>query len=144
MVRALDGRGAPTRLADKLAELYPSLRLEQPRTIVAAYNERLFEYSTLTPLVMSCAEEGDAVCRAILERAAAHLLELLMPLRRHFSRRPIPLALLGGMLENHTVLAQLFRERLAQVPEYRLQKPKGTALEGALSLAYRLLKEKEP
>ncbi|GBD07573.1 N-acetylmuramic acid/N-acetylglucosamine kinase [bacterium HR21] len=144
VVRALDGRGQPTCLAQKLAELYPSIRLEQPRTIVAAYNERLFEYPTLTPLVMACAQEGDAVCRAILERAAAHLVELLLPLRRHFPRRPIPLSLLGGMLENHTLLARLFREQLAGVPDYRLQAPKGTSLDGAFALADRLLSEKEP
>jgi N-acetylglucosamine kinase-like BadF-type ATPase len=141
VVRALDGRGQPTRLAQKLAELYPSIRLEQPRTIVAAYNERLFDYPVLTPLVMACAEEGDAVCHSILVRAADHLVELLLPLRRHFRRRPIPLALLGGMLENHTLLAQLFRERLAQIPDYRLQLPHGTALDGALAMARRLVAE---
>lgn len=141
VVRALDGRGEPTLLAQKLAELYPSIRLEQPRTIVAAYNERLFEYPVLTPLVMACAEQGDPVCRSIIVRAAEHLVELLLPLRRHFPQRPIPLALLGGMVENHTLLAQLFRERLSALTDYRLQPPKGSALEGALAMARRLARE---
>ncbi len=141
VVRALDGRGQPTALAHKLAEVYPAIRLDQPRTIVAAYNERVFDYPVLTPLVMACAEEGDPVCRQILERAAQHLLELLLPLRRHFQRRPIPLALLGGLLENHTLLAQLFREHLAHIAEYRLQPARGTAIDGALAMAWRLLAE---
>ncbi|MCS6965697.1 MAG: hypothetical protein NZ473_02875 [Candidatus Kapabacteria bacterium] len=141
VVRALDGRGRPTRLAEKLAEFYPGIQLAQPRTIVAAYNERLFDYPVLTPLVMACAEEGDAVCQDIIAQAAEHLVELLLPLRKHFSRRPIPLALLGGMLENHTLLARLFRERLVQVVEYRLQSPRGTALDGALAMAQQLIGE---
>lgn len=141
VVRALDGRGRPTRLAERLAQLYPSIRLEQPRTIVAAYNERLFDYPTLTPLVMSCAEEGDEVCYGILERAADHLVELLLPLRQAFAERPISLALLGGMLENHTLLARLFRERLQRIAEYRLQPPQGTPLDGALAMGRRLLEE---
>lgn len=143
VVRALDGRGQPTQLAQKIAECYPSIRLEQPRTIVAAYNERVFDYPSLTPLVMACAEEGDAVCYQIIVRAAHHLVELLLPLREHFPKRPIPLALLGGMLENHTVLAKLFRDQLRQVQDYRLQRPRGTAIDGALSMAWRLLSEEE-
>lgn len=141
VVRALDGRGQPTQLAEKLAALYPAVQLEQPRTIVAAYNERVFDYPVIAPLVMACAGEGDAVCRQILERAAQHLLELLLPLRARFQQRPIRLALLGGLLENHTLLARLFRERLAHVPDYRLQPAQGTALDGALAMAWKLLAE---
>jgi glucosamine kinase len=135
VVRALDGRGRPTQLTERLAALYPEIRPDQPRTIVAAYNERLFDYPTLTPLVMACAAAGDEVCREILVRAAHHLAELLRALLRHFPTRPVPLVLMGGMLENHTPLAELFRRELQRLPEYALQPAQGTALEGALRMA---------
>jgi hypothetical protein len=130
VVRALDGRGRPTQLTERLAALYPEIRPDQPRTIVAAYNERLFDYSTLTPLVMACAAAGDEVCREILVRAAHHLAELLRALLRHFPTRPVPLVLMGGMLENHTPLAELFRRELQKLPEYALQPAQGNGAGG--------------
>ncbi|MGA2296056.1 MAG: BadF/BadG/BcrA/BcrD ATPase family protein, partial [FCB group bacterium] len=65
VARALDGRGNPTVLTKQLTELFPTININQPRTIVKAYAERNFEYQMLTPIVMKAAEKGDKVCQDI-------------------------------------------------------------------------------
>ena len=74
VVRALDGRSKYTKIATIIAELYPTINLAVPRTIVKAYSERAFEYQNLTPFIMKAAEDGDEVSLEIITRAANRLL----------------------------------------------------------------------
>jgi glucosamine kinase len=141
IVRAIDGRGNETILAKMFAELFPTIDLDQPRTIVKAYADRSFEYQMLTPLVMECAEKGDVVCMEIMQRASYHLMELFEALCPHFKIKTIPVAMLGGMVENKTILENLLNKRIKENPKYERIKPKGNALDGAISIGIRLIEE---
>jgi len=133
--RAMDGRGKKTILAKKFAELIPTINLKEPRTIVKAYAERNFEYQLLTPLVMQAAESGDKVCLEIIKRATSHLMELLVPLSKNYKTKVIPVALMGGVVENDTLLADLLIKEIKKNKKYKLVTPKGNALDGAISFA---------
>lgn len=139
--RAIDGRSEKTILSKKFAELIPTIDLKEPRTIVKAYSERNFEYQLLTPLVMQAAEKGDKVCLDIVKRASAHLMELLVPLSKKFRTKVIPVALMGGVVENDTLLADLLKKEIKKNKRYKLVEPKGNALDGAISFAKDLIEK---
>ncbi|MES2765332.1 MAG: BadF/BadG/BcrA/BcrD ATPase family protein [Bacteroidota bacterium] len=139
VVRSLDGRGAKTEFADVLAANYPMVDLANPRTIVSAYGERVFEYHNLTPLVMECAEKGDEVCLDIVRRAAFHLNELVEALSARFKTQPLKIALMGGMLESDTLLSKLLREKVDKNSALSIVKPKGSALDGALAIGQKVM-----
>lgn len=143
VVRALDGRGKPTKLTNLLAELFPTINIEQPRTIVKAYLERSFEYQMLTPSVMKCAEENDEVCLEIIQRSSYHLMELLEAIQVNFKSKTIPVALMGGIIDANTLLAKLLDDRIKNHPKFTRIKPKGNALDGAISLGMKLIQEME-
>lgn len=139
VVRALDGRGAQTEFAEVLAAHYPMVDLSNPRTIVSAYGERVFEYHNLTPHVMQCAEKGDEVCLEIIQRAAVHLNELIEALSKRFKNQPVKIALMGGMLESDTLLSKLLHEKIDSNPALTIVKPNGSALDGALAMGQKVI-----
>ncbi|MBS1536754.1 MAG: hypothetical protein JST20_03275 [Bacteroidetes bacterium] len=145
IVRAVDGRSKSTKLFDMLAERYPMVKKDRPRTIVSAYSERIFEYHSLTPMVMKCAEDGDDVCYSIIETSAQHLVDGILAVRRQFSnsKEKVEIACMGGMIENDTLLSRLLYQILGKEKNIKVVKPYGSALEGALSMAFKLLNEYE-
>jgi N-acetylglucosamine kinase-like BadF-type ATPase len=141
IVRALDGRGKPTKLSGIFNDLFPTIDFERPRTIVKAYSERNLEYHMLSPSVMACAEEKDEVCLEIIHRAAFHLMELLEVLQKSFKTSSVPVALMGGVIDSKTLLADILYERINNHKKLKLVKPLGTALDGGLTIGTRLIKD---
>ncbi len=141
VVRAIDGRGRPTIMTERIESLYPTISLKEPRTIVKAYAERAFEYHMLTPHVMECAVEGDEVCLDIIKRSSRHLSELPDALLKSFKQKTVDLSLMGGIIEANTLLAGLLIEEIKKNERLNLVAPKGTALDGALSMAAAMVEE---
>ena len=88
----------------------------------------------LSPLVMKCATEDDKVCLDIINRSADHLLELPEALQKEFKNKTVDVALLGGIVENDTLLSKLLKEKVEKSKKLNLVEPKGTALHGALAI----------
>ena len=141
VVRALDGRGQSTKLTEIIAEISPIINLDEPRTIVKAYNEGSFQYHTLTPAVMQCAEQNDTVCKEIIIRSAKHLVELPMALERHFKTQKVNVALMGGIIDADTLLSKLLIEEISKIDRLNLITPKSTALDGAIKIGIEMLNE---
>lgn len=143
LVRHFDGRGKPTKLADVMLAKYPSIKPEQPRTLVTAFNERTFDYQAVTPLVMQCALENDEVCHEIIQRSCRHLLEMVDTLyQRYFTaQKKVPIACVGGIMEADTMLAHMVHDGLNKHPHLKVVKPKALPLEGAVRLARAMLAE---
>ncbi|HRP02740.1 MAG TPA: BadF/BadG/BcrA/BcrD ATPase family protein [Candidatus Kapabacteria bacterium] len=141
VVRAIDGRGETTVLIDKLSELYPTINLEEPRTIVKAYAERAFEYQMLTPYIMQAAENNDAVCLEIIQRAAKRLVELPKAIKKKTAKKSINIALLGGIIEANTLLKNILEDEIKKIEGLELIEPKGTPIDGAIYLAGKMIEQ---
>lgn len=98
-VRAADGRGRPTRL---LQAILDDWALSEPELLL----QRVYPdgdkaaIARLAPLVLRCAEAGDAVALAIARRAALELAVAAQTVSRRlgFTAEPLPVALGGGLL----------------------------------------------
>lgn len=143
IVRAIDGRGKPTMITKIFTEMFPNIDLAQPRNIVKAYAERSFEYQMLSPAVMHCAEQGDEIATDIIERASFHLFELLETLSKQFNSKTVQIALMGGIIDANTILAKKIDQLIKESKKLKRIKPKGTALDGAISIGLRLAKDME-
>jgi glucosamine kinase len=143
IARALDGRGKKTALTGLFAEMYPNINLDEPRSIVKAYSDRTFEYHLLTPVVMKCAEDGDPVCLEIIHRASYHLMELLEAILKQYKAGNVPVAMLGGVIEADTLLSRMLDDAIASHKRFKRVKPKGSALDGAITLGLNLIDQME-
>ncbi|GAB1430172.1 BadF/BadG/BcrA/BcrD ATPase family protein [Ignavibacteria bacterium] len=141
VVRSLDGRGEFTTLCNMIEERFPTITLSNPRSLVSAFTEKIIEYHSVTPLVMACAESGDKICKSIVEEAAEHLYHNILTLSRISKGKINSVACVGGMLEKETILSKILFHKLDESIAIKRLKPKGSALDGAISFGSNLLLE---
>jgi N-acetylglucosamine kinase-like BadF-type ATPase len=111
-VRAQDGRGAATRLAEAVPA---ALGVRRPLDAARAIYERRIgarRLEELTPLVFDLAAQGDAVARGIADRMADELVTMAVAIGRRLrvTRRPVEVVLTGGVFRARD---PAFHERVA-------------------------------
>lgn len=139
VVREIDGRGTKTKLTKIIDDMVPQINLALPRTIVKAYSEGAFQYHMFTPAIMECALQNDKVCLNIIERAAEHLAELPNTLVKSYKAQQVEVALLGGIIEADTLLANMLKKELKKNKKITLIEPKGSALDGAIAIGSKMI-----
>jgi N-acetylglucosamine kinase-like BadF-type ATPase len=87
--------------------------------IIAGVYRNNFDVASVAPLVLRAAERGDALClhivNAAAEELAGHVTALLPKLQASMRGRVkalVPIALIGGLIANDTLLSRLLRRRL--------------------------------
>ncbi len=133
-LRAADGRGPRTRLAQKLCR---ALRL---RDITQVVLRRLSpqRVAALFPRVLEAAEEGDRVARKLCDQAGSDLAALALALLRRFGWRwrPTRVVSAGGVFQSSSRVRRAFARRLRrQAPQARVSLLRRAPVEGALALA---------
>lgn len=97
------------------------------------------DIAALAPLVLRCAEQGDAVSLEILRRGAAELARLVSAVTGRLGlENGSPCALAGGLLAKNNIYRRTVCEALA--PFCRPAKPEHGALFGAVQLALAAVK----
>ena len=97
------------------------------------------DIAALAPLVLRCAEQGDAVSLEILRRGAAELARLVSAVTGRLGlEKTSPCALAGGLLAENNIYRRTVCEALA--PFCRPAKPEHGALFGAVQLALAAVK----
>lgn len=93
-------------------------------------------FAALAPVVLACAEAGDACALAIVRRNATALAAMAAAISRRLSLERPPVWPLGGALSHLALLRLELELALARdLPAARLEPPAADACAGALSLA---------
>jgi len=131
--RAADGRERPTALTRLLVQAAAVPDPQALIPLVAAAGKG--EIAALTPVVIRCADAGDAVARRILDDAVVELVrQAEVSANRVGYRPPFQVALAGGLVSEEGP----FRERMVQGLErhgFGLRTTSVDAARGAVSLA---------
>jgi N-acetylglucosamine kinase-like BadF-type ATPase len=130
-------RGIETSI---LAEVQNAWGLGSLGEVVEKGNDRPGpDFAALVPLVVRCAEGGDELARAVLERAGADLAELITLVATKMmetsgdSDAPIGVAYVGSILEHVTIVRDTMIAALAEsAPQTYVLEGAVNALEGAL------------
>ncbi|GGG74498.1 N-acetylglucosamine kinase [Edaphobacter dinghuensis] len=130
-------RGIKTNL---LAEVQAAWGLGSLGEVVEKGNDRPGpDFAALVPLVVRCAEGGDEMARAVLQRAGADLAELItlvavkMMETSGDSKDPIGVAYVGSILEHVTIVRETMIAALKEsAPQTYVLEGAVNALEGAL------------
>ena len=89
---------------------------------------------------MECAEEEDPMCLDIIKRSAVHLAELPNALLKNYDKdEVVEVALMGGIIEAKTLLANLLIDEIHKNKQIKLIQPNGDAIAGAISLGHKLI-----
>ena len=97
--------------------------------------------ATLSPIVVEAARAGDAAADDIVERAVAHLVELVEATRRNLgfgAGEAVPVSYSGGVFKADTVLTRFARALAARDAGYELRQPRFPSDIGAALYAAKL------
>jgi glucosamine kinase len=128
-------RGVATTLLTKIGEFWGTNSLGE---IVEKANERPGpDFPALTPTVVSCAEAGDEMANAVLERAGVELAEqvalVALKMQESHSKRKIEAAYTGSVLEHIPQVRSAMIEALkTSSPTVKVREGAVDSLEGAL------------
>ncbi|MEH1058460.1 BadF/BadG/BcrA/BcrD ATPase family protein [Micromonospora sp. CPCC 206171] len=146
LLATLDSAGAPGPLGRRLlTELLGTAEVaERPRDTVDALIQAVtrrppVELARVAPLVVAAAVEGEPAAVALIERAAAHLVESAGRIRPDGAVTPIVLG--GGLLTEDTPLAAAVRAEAHRHWPDAPVRPAGDGAAGAAWLAARELPE---
>ena len=110
----LDERGKKTVLTSMLAKKF---KMSEQASIINAVYRKDFDIAAVAPLVLEAAAKKDEVCMMIAEHAVFELADHIRVVSEKILKSStgkvkskIHLSLIGGLLANDTVLANLLRE----------------------------------
>lgn len=137
VLRAEDGRGPPTSLRAAALARFGAIA-DLPAVIGGDANPAR-QAARFAGDVLGAAASGDPVARALLAQAVRALVTTTRAtLTRSGLPEPVPLALIGGLLESEPGLRSQLQARLLHGPlRVQMQAAAGTALDGARLLAER-------
>lgn len=144
IANATDGLGPATLLQ---AAVLQHLQLTKPQDLVPwIYSDITWaRFAALAPLVVQCAEQGDAVANAIIEQAADDLVVTVRAVVHglQLTQTAFPLVLAGGNLQPG-LLRDRLTPRLQQLaPAAHITSPQVEPAAGAALLALKLLNNNE-
>ncbi len=138
VAHAWDGYGDPTLLTQLLAEAYG---LDDRSKIISyVYAGDKSRVAAFSRLVEQAAASGDGVARTIIQTNGEQLAQQAEAVYRRLHMEEAPLAMLGGMLENRTLLRSAFISAMGyRCPAVHCIDPKHDACTGAVMMAQAML-----
>jgi N-acetylglucosamine kinase len=136
--RAIDGRGAATRLAERIPAHFdvPVLRDVYRKAERGGIGVR--EIAGLVPVVADCASAGDREARAVLKRAAGELAEATAAVLRKLKPRgrATLVFVTGGVFKDDRFLLPAFKRSLrARAPNAEVRRPRFPPVVGCALVA---------
>jgi len=128
-------RSIPTTLLMDIGEFWGTNSLGE---IVEKANERPGpDFAALTPVVVKCAEAGDELARAVLERAGAELAEqvalVALKMTESGETGEVGVAYVGSVLEHIAIVRQAMIAALkTSTPHAKVMEGSADSLQGAL------------
>ena len=138
MLRAEDGREAPTRLRSLVLEHFQA---ELPGELAVRIYRRpptTSQYAELFPKLLELAEEGDLLARTVIMEGAEELAKIALAVARRLrlERVQMPLALVGGLVSGDNLYrATLLKFLRKLLPRSNSIEPASPPEIGALYLA---------
>jgi glucosamine kinase len=131
-------REQPSQVLDKVGEIWGTKSLED--LVNLGDSTPGPDFAALAPAINELAEAGDAVALAVLQQAAADLVEFVLLVRRkHKIAGEVPVAWTGGVVEKMALVREAFFAGLAAAaPAMPVAKEGVISLDGALWRAQRL------
>lgn len=130
VMRQHDGRSEKTVLTKKAIEFFAVSSVDE--LIPTIYLDHA-DLASFAPWVFEALSERDRVAHGIVLKNANELVELVRVLTvKVRPKKKLPVALMGGLLENENVYSKMVREKIIDsLPHVVVQKPKFPAAFGA-------------
>ncbi len=104
-----DGRGKETSLTNKVEKQFNIS--DQSELITKVYTENL-RMQDIAPLVIESANEGDELCREILDQETNELLLHIMAMKQKLNEEKMKIVFIGGTITTNNSYSKMLKEKI--------------------------------
>jgi N-acetylglucosamine kinase-like BadF-type ATPase len=131
-----DERGKFTKLKLKVENKFNIT--DQTSLISKVYNDNL-QIQDIAPLVLESANEGDELCKNILDEETNELLLHITAMSKKLNDENMKLAFIGGIISHENIFSVMLKDKLKFfLPKIKLQLPNNPPEIGAIIMAKQL------
>lgn len=127
----LDGRGKETLLTQYINEQF---NIKTPNELITEVYSNNFDIPSFAPFVMKAAENGDEICRQILNEESDELILHLKAMQKMIAQPVLFVSLIGSLITTKNYYSNLFRLKVENqftdvvIKEAEMQPELGAAL----------------
>ncbi len=136
IAKQFDGRGESTKLTTLLKEKFS---IANSKELILAVYKNNFDIPTVAPLVIQAAEEGDSICKAIIQTEVDELLLHIKSMKKLIDEDELKVSLIGGTITTDNFYARLFKEKANNIKGVKITEPELEPAIGAALLAKEVL-----
>lgn len=104
-----DGRGKATLLTKKVESQFNIS--DQSELIIKVYSDS-FNMQDIAPLVIESANEGDQLCRDILDQETNELLLHIMAMKKKINEEKMKIVFIGGTITSENLYSSMLKEKI--------------------------------
>ncbi len=136
LAKYFDERGKHTILKEKVENKFNIV--DQSSLITKVYSENM-RIQEIAPLVLESANEGDELCKNILDEETNELLLHIAAMAKKMNDEHMKLVFIGGIISNENIFSKTLKEKIKLfLPHIILQVPDHTPEIGAVIMAKQL------
>ncbi|VAX17346.1 N-acetylglucosamine kinase of eukaryotic type, partial [hydrothermal vent metagenome] len=132
VAKQFDGRGETTKLMTLLKEKF---NIANSKELILAVYKNNFDIPTVAPLVIQAAEDGDLVCKKIIQTEVDELLLHIKSMKRLLNEEELKISLIGGTITTNNFYARLFKKKVNNIDRVKISEPELEPAVGAALLA---------
>ncbi|MEE9450898.1 MAG: BadF/BadG/BcrA/BcrD ATPase family protein [Ignavibacteriaceae bacterium] len=137
VAKDLDGRGKATLITQLLNKKYNIS--SAPDLIMNVYKNN-FDIASAAEVVLSAADENDAVALQILNEEADELLLHINAVMKKIKSKKLDIAFTGNLIANKNIYSDMLRKKFADnFPSVKIKESDNTPVKGAIFLAKEML-----
>jgi N-acetylglucosamine kinase-like BadF-type ATPase len=137
VAKELDGRGKATIITKMLNNKHNIFTA--PNLIVNVYKNN-FDIASVAEIVLSAADEKDAIALQILNEEADELLLHITAIMEKMKSKELDIAFTGSLIANKNIYSDMLRKKIAdKLSSVKIKEPDHTPVIGAILLAMEML-----
>lgn len=136
VAKQFDGRGESTKLAIILKDKF---NIADSKELILAVYKNNFDIPTVAPLVIQAAEDGDPLCKEIIQTEVDELLLHIESMKKLIGEDELKISLIGGTITTDNFYARLFKEKANKIERVKITEPELEPAVGAALLAKEVL-----
>ena len=136
-----DGRGKHTlisELADK------KFNFSSSENLIRAVYKNNFDIASMTPIVLSAADNNDPIALNIIDEESEELILHLTAMIKKINQPILNVAFIGGIISNDNLFSKTLRKKIsAIIPSVNIVEPEYPPEQGAIFMALNLINNSE-
>ena len=136
VAKEFDGRGEKTDLSILLKDKYD---ISNSKELILAVYKNNFDIASVAPLVIKAAEEGDEICKEIIQDEVDQLLLHVESIKKLIKEDKLKISLIGGTITTDNFYAKMFKKKVSNIENVKLVEPELEPAVGAALMAKAIL-----